>query len=85
MPRSQYCQESAEAIAQYATMRKHPVLFEAWPEGVFDPKFLELIQVPATQPPLHLLNLGRDLPFACRQNGERDQMESLLERKLEVC
>ena len=85
MPRSQYCQESAEAIAQYATMRKHPVLFEAWPEEVFDPKFLELIQVPATQPPLHLLNLGRDLPFACRQKGERDQMESLLERKLEVC
>ena len=36
--------ESAAAIAQYATMRKHPFLFQPWPAEAFDPKFLELIQ-----------------------------------------
>jgi hypothetical protein len=68
MPRPQYSPESAEAIAQYATMRKHPVLFEAWPEEAFDPKFLELIQVPATQPPLH----AGVMMSVCMQKGERD-------------
>jgi len=42
------------AIAKYARMRKHPFLFEPWPTDVFDPKFLELIQV-----------LHAPLPLAC--------------------
>ncbi len=45
-PQLQYNPEIADAIAQYAKMRKHPFLFETWPDEVFDPKFLELIQVP---------------------------------------